>query len=95
MKKLLIGLALAMSACGEGGDRAAAPPAPAPVADPTLKPYPLKTCVVSGEELGSMGKPIVIAHEGREIKFCCKGCDGKFLKDPKPYVAKLEAAEKK
>ena len=89
-------LLLAAAGCGEG-DRAAAPasPAPAAAADPNVKPYPLKTCVVSGQELGSMGEPIRLVHEGREIKFCCKGCDGKFLKDPKPYLAKIEAAEKK
>jgi len=30
-----------------------------------LKPYPLETCVVSGEKLGEMGKPFVYQHEGR------------------------------
>ena len=39
-----------------------------------LKPYPLETCVVSGEKLGEMGKPFVYQYEGREIKFCCKNC---------------------
>lgn len=59
------------------------------------KPYPLKTCVVSGEELGGMGDPYVFTHEGREIKLCCKGCLKKFNKDSASFLKKLDAAEKK
>ena len=59
------------------------------------KPYPLKTCVVSGEELGSMGKPVVHTHEGRQVQFCCKSCLPKFQKDPAKYLKKLDDAEKK
>lgn len=53
------------------------------------KPYPLDTCLVSGEKLGSMGKPFVIVHEGQEIAFCCKKCKPKFDADPAKYLAKL------
>ena len=59
------------------------------------KPYPLKTCVVSGEKLGEMGKPAVYVHEGREFQFCCKDCVKDFKKDPAKYVKKLEQAEAK
>ena len=38
------------------------------------KPYPLETCLVSGEKLGEMGEPYEIVYEGRQIKFCCKKC---------------------
>ena len=51
--------------------------------------YPLDTCVVSGEKLGSMGDPIVIKHEGTEVRFCCKSCIKKFKKDPAKYLSKL------
>lgn len=54
------------------------------------KPYPLETCLVSGEELGSMGEPISIVHEGQTIKFCCDMCVPKFSKDPEKYLGKLE-----
>ena len=54
--------------------------------------YPLTTCVVTGEKLGEMGKPYVHTYEGREVKFCCKGCVKDFTKDPKKYIAKLDAA---
>lgn len=52
--------------------------------------YPLDTCVVSGEKLGSMGEPYVITHEGTEVRFCCDSCLPKFKKDPGKYLAKLE-----
>ncbi|MGB6220029.1 hypothetical protein [Haloferula sp.] len=55
----------------------------------TSKPYPLDSCLVSGEELGSMGDPVVITHEGQDIKFCCDSCIPKFEKDPAKYLSKL------
>lgn len=55
----------------------------------SLIPYPLEVCIVSGEELGSMGEPVVIVHEGREIKFCCDSCLPEFQKDPAKFLAKL------
>lgn len=54
--------------------------------------YPLKTCVVSGGELGGMGDPIEYIHNNRLIRFCCKGCIGKFEKDAANYLKKLDAA---
>jgi hypothetical protein len=59
------------------------------------KAYVLKTCAVSDEKLGSMGKPVTLVHEGREIKFCCKDCIKGFKKDPAKYVKKVEEAEAK
>jgi YHS domain-containing protein len=59
------------------------------------KPYPLDVCVVSGEKLGEMGKPAVIQHEGREVRFCCPACVDKFKKDPAKYLKMLDEAEKK
>ena len=60
-----------------------------------LKPYTLKTCVVSGDKLGEMGDPFVYAYEGREIKFCCKGCVKDFKKDPAKYLKMIDEAEAK
>lgn len=59
-------------------------------AEVAAKPYPLDVCIVSGEELGGMGEPVVIVHEGQEIKFCCDKCEPKFRKDPDKYLSKLE-----
>jgi YHS domain-containing protein len=55
-----------------------------------VKPYPLPTCVVSGNELGSMGKPITKVYDGQEIKFCCKPCIKKFEANPGKYLPKLK-----
>lgn len=60
-----------------------------------LKPYPLETCLVTNEKLGSMGKPYVMAHEGQEIKLCCKGCEKSFKKEPAKFMRKLDDARKK
>ena len=54
------------------------------------KPYPLDTCIVSGEKLGEMGKPVVFVYQGQEIKLCCKSCKPKFDKEPAKYLKKLE-----
>ena len=60
-----------------------------------LKPYTLKTCIVSGDKLGEMGDPYVYEYKGREIKFCCKGCVKDFNKDPGKYIKMIEEAEAK
>lgn len=53
------------------------------------KPYPLKTCIVTDNDLGSMGDEQRIVYQGQEIKFCCKPCLGKFQKNPEKYLKKL------
>jgi hypothetical protein len=62
---------------------------------PKAKPYPLKTCVVTGEKLDAMGKPYVFVHEGQEIKLCCKGCLKAFEKEPAKFLKKMDEAAKK
>ena len=57
-----------------------------------VKPYPLTTCIVSGEKLDSMGEPVVFTYQGQEIKLCCKNCRKDFDADPAKYVSKLAAA---
>ena len=62
---------------------------------PTTRPYPLETCVVSGERLGEMGKPNIIHYHDREVRLCCKDCEKDFKKDPEKYLKKLDAATTK
>ena len=57
-----------------------------------VEPYPMQTCVVAGSELGSMGKPISLVHEGREVKFCCPPCEPKFKEDPDKFLKKIDEA---
>lgn len=54
--------------------------------------YPLKTCVVSGKELGSMGEPRQIVYRNRLVLLCCEKCEPKFLENSGKYVADLDAA---
>ena len=85
---LLVGLGLGAIGCAaNAGD-----PVPTPTAK--SKPYPLTTCVISGEKLDSMGKPVIIQYEGREVRFCCADCEKDFRKDPKPALKKLDDAAK-
>ena len=79
--------ALTLASCGDSKSTPEAAAAP--------KAYPLDVCVVSGEKLGSMGKPHVITHEGTEVKFCCDNCVPKFTADPGPYIAKIKEAAAK
>ena len=59
-------------------------------ADAPPKPYPLDVCIVTGNDLGSMGEETEMVYEGQVIKFCCKPCEKKFLKNPAKYLKKLE-----
>jgi len=54
----------------------------------------MKTCPVSGEELGSMGKPVIVEHEGTTVKLCCKSCIEDFNADPEKYTAMVKEAAK-
>lgn len=85
----LLGGVLATSGLAFAADQS--PPARAK----NVKPYTLKTCIVSGEKLdGDMGKPYVFVHEGQEIKLCCKSCLKDFNKEPAKYLKKLAEAQK-
>jgi hypothetical protein len=63
--------------------------------DAKAKAYPLDTCIVSDEKLGSMGEAYVFTHEGQEIKLCCKSCQKDFKKEPSKYLKKLDKSGKK
>lgn len=87
MKKLIVIAAavLALPLTGLAADKK----------DEKAKPYPLKTCLVSDEDLGSMGDPFVFTHEGQEIKLCCKSCQKDFKKTPAKFLKKLDKGAKK
>ena len=60
-----------------------------------VKPYPLKTCLVCGMELGMMGQPYVFTNANQEIKLCNKSEKAEFDKAPDKYMKKLAEAEAK
>jgi len=72
-------------------DAGPADPAAAVIAA-QLPTYPLETCVVSGEPLGAMGKPVDFVHEGRLVRFCCPNCEKEFTGNAGKYLAKIDAA---
>ena len=55
----------------------------------TVKPYPLNTCIVTDNELGSMGEIVTKTYGDQEVKFCCKPCVKKFEANPTKFLAKL------
>jgi len=62
--------------------------------------YPLKTCLVSGEDLGSMGGAVGYVHKvagqsDRVVFFCCGGCTDDFKAEPAKFLAKLDVAQAK
>jgi hypothetical protein len=89
MKQLLFtfALGLALAACSKEAAVSSAPPAEK---DSSAKPYPLTTCVVSGEKLGGMGDPFIFMHEGTEVRLCCKSCKEDFDAEPAKFMAKLK-----
>jgi hypothetical protein len=100
MKKLIFGIVLAAAltviSSGARADGTNSVAAAKPV------PYPLDTCVVSGDKLGGdMGKPVVFIYQDKakginqEIKFCCPMCKPDFLKDPDKYMKIIQDAEAK
>ena len=64
-------------------------------AKPAPKPDLLKTCPVSGEKLGEMGKPVVFTWQDQEVKLCCNGCKKEFDKTPEKFMKKIRTADKK
>jgi YHS domain-containing protein len=58
------------------------------------KSYPLTTCVVTDEPLGSMGDTIDLVYKNRLVRFCCEGCIDEFNSDPATYIGKIDKAAK-
>lgn len=56
--------------------------------------YTLKTCPVSGEELGSMGDPVNVVVANQMVSLCCKGCEKGLRKEPAKYVAMARGEQK-
>jgi nitrous oxide reductase accessory protein NosL len=57
------------------------------------KPYPLKTCLVCGMALGSMGNPYVFVYQGQQIKLCDASEKAIFNRNPEMYMKKIADAQ--
>ncbi len=45
-----------------------------------------RTCPVTKEPLGSMGKPIRVSVAGQSLFVCCEGCVGALKENPAKYL---------
>jgi YHS domain-containing protein len=52
-------------------------------------------CPVSGEPLGSMGKPAKVTVKGQTVFLCCPGCEEDLRKEPDKFLAKLKSGRGK
>jgi YHS domain-containing protein len=94
-KPFLLLLSLALASCATKPPETAATPVSATDAKkgakkaPKPKPYPLQTCLVTGDGLDDMDERVTTVHEGQTFEFCCKPCLKKFNKNPGKYLKAL------
>lgn len=94
--KLLMLLSLGIVSCTATVASPPPLPSPATVTKPAekkivqkAKPYPLKTCLVTGDGLDDMDERVSLVYKGQTFEFCCKPCIKKFNKNPEKYVKEL------
>lgn len=54
------------------------------------EPYTLDTCAASGRPIDVKGTPQTVTIEGREVKFCCKGCAAVVAKEPGKWLPEVD-----
>jgi hypothetical protein len=54
-----------------------------------------KTCPVTDQPLGSMGKLLKVVVKGRTVFLCCAGCKKKLFANPDKYLKKLDEQNEK
>jgi hypothetical protein len=84
-----------LAGCSEQADTPASMPSDPPAVETVesaVASYPLDTCVVSGEKLGTMGEVYEVEVEGRTVKLCCAGCEDQLRAEPAKYLAMLDDA---
>lgn len=57
--------------------------------------YPMTSCPVSGERLGSMGEPYEVVMDNRLVRLCCKSCEKDLRAKPTEFLGKLDDAWKR
>jgi hypothetical protein len=81
-------------------EKKATTPADAEIIAKARASYPLKTCLVSDEPLGSMGEAAGYVYRAagqpdRVIFVCCEGCIDDFKAEPAKFLKKIDAAKAK
>lgn len=91
-------LAIGLGSCVAPTPTPAAPAETTPAkvakkAAPKPKPYPLETCLVTGDDLDDMDERVSTVYQGQIFEFCCKPCLKKFNENPNKYVKALAKAK--
>ena len=63
---------------------AAGSPSKSTIVDPASRPEIRKFHII---------QPVVVNHNGTEVRFCCKECLPEFNKDPDKYAAMVKAGK--
>lgn len=61
-----------------------------PIQSQSAPQAPNTICPVSGDKVGSIGKPVYVEYQGKKIALCCKDCVKDFRRDPAKYAALAE-----
>lgn len=85
----VIGLTLAACAAPEPSTTTQTSATPNQTQQVKTNSYPLDICIVTDNDLDSMGGEIVKVYDGQEIKFCCKPCVKKFEANQPKFLKKL------
>lgn len=97
-KNVVVEGSLVRTCCGQCAKKVRKDPATyvakveAAVKKAQLASYPMKTCPISDEKLGSMGDPLDVVVGTRLVRLCCKGCVKGLKKDQGAAMAKVNAA---
>ena len=93
---VLISGLLALSATAQKTETKTTPKKTTKPAVSVKKATPVKftTCMVTGEDLGTMGKPLMVKYKGQDYPVCCAGCKPKFEKEPEKYIKSAMARMK-
>ena len=81
----------AVPAASPGGAGSALPAGPSSAPTAALPYGGQKTCPVTGEELGSMGRPVAVTLKGETVYVCCRGCAAKAQANPDKTLAAVAA----
>lgn len=92
-------MAAAPTYAASANEKKAAPPTESALIAKARAEYPLKTCLVSDEDLGGMGDAVAFVHRtpgkpDRVVFMCCEGCIDDFKAEPAKYLKKLDEAAK-
>ena len=52
-----------------------------------------RVCPVSGDVLGTQGKPYKVTVKGHTLFLCCPACEKELMKNPDKYLAKMKAGK--